>query len=198
MGPQVYNLGTVDKSMSPGEVGPPDMEADFIFYFHMKKYFFPSCSFAESFCSSASARCQMNLSGLCWTKAATSSMVVVWWSNVARVIYFYPLSPLPKLRNLLTHFCTNLVPGASFSCRWSNWSSTGIAAYFPTVIWSKCMFRHKTSFPWYFTLSCSNFTGICFATFCIIFVQKKIINLVRAFKRIRRLSRRTSSGPPCK
>ena len=27
-------------------------------------------------------------------------------------------STVPKLRNLLTHFCTNLLPGASFSCRW--------------------------------------------------------------------------------
>ena len=27
------------------------------------------------------------------------------------------LSTVPKLRNLLTHFCTNLLPGAGFSCR---------------------------------------------------------------------------------
>ena len=27
------------------------------------------------------------------------------------------LATVPKLRNFLTHFCTNLLPGASFSCR---------------------------------------------------------------------------------
>ena len=27
------------------------------------------------------------------------------------------LATVPKLRNLLTHFCTDLLPGASFSCR---------------------------------------------------------------------------------
>ena len=34
------------------------------------------------------------------------------------------------------------------------------------------MSRHKTYFPWYFTSSCTEFTGICFATFCTTFVQK--------------------------
>ena len=38
---------------------------------------------------------------------------VVWWSTSPGDLL---PSTVPKLRNLLTHFCTNLLPGASFSC----------------------------------------------------------------------------------
>ena len=55
------------------------------------------------------------LFGLCWTEAATCSMVT------CCLVVDFPgdllSSTVPKLRNLLTHFCTNLLPGASFSCR---------------------------------------------------------------------------------
>ena len=52
------------------------------FYLHMNKYFFPSWSFAELFYWRTCARCQMDLSGLCWTETATCSIVVVWWSDL--------------------------------------------------------------------------------------------------------------------
>ena len=39
---------------------------------------------------------------------------VVWWSTSPGDLL---VSTVPKLRNLLNHFCTNLLPGVSFSCR---------------------------------------------------------------------------------
>ena len=93
------------------------MKEDFIDFIFTRINVFPSWSFAESFSWCACAWWQMGLFGLCWTEAATCSMVGVWWSDVARVTYFYPLSP-----NYETfwpiYVSTDLLPGASFSCRW--------------------------------------------------------------------------------
>ena len=96
------------------------------FYLHMNKYFFfmilrrvvlltPDMPDAKwTFPGSAGRRRQLAR----W-----------WWSGGLTYPGDLHLSTVPKLRNLLTHFCTSLLPGASLVADFSNWSSTGIAAY---------------------------------------------------------------------
>ena len=52
------------------------------FYLHMNKYFFLHDPSQSRSTGARYARCQMDLSGLCWTKVATCSIVVVWWSDL--------------------------------------------------------------------------------------------------------------------
>ena len=147
------NLGTVDTSKSPGEVGhqttghhrescrlrpaEPEKVHDLAsgtgasaerlskdhegrlhrFYFHMNEYFFlhdpsqrrstdaPVPDAKWTFPGSAGRRRQLAR----W-----------WWSGGPTSPGDLLLSTVPKLRNLLTNFCTNLVPGVSFSCRCFN------------------------------------------------------------------------------
>ena len=55
-----------------------------IFYLHMNTYFFLHDPSQSRSTDARYARCQMDLSGLCWTEAATCSIVVVWWSGIQR------------------------------------------------------------------------------------------------------------------
>ena len=63
------------------------------------------------------ARCQMDLTGLCWTEAATCSIVVVWWSDLPWWLTFIHC---PQITKLVDQFLYQLTPRVIFSCRCFN------------------------------------------------------------------------------
>ena len=79
----------------------------------------------------ACARCQiMDLFGLCWTEATTCSMVtccLVSGSRLPLVTYFHPLSP--NYETCWPISVPTYSQGQVSVAYFSNWSSTGIAAY---------------------------------------------------------------------
>ena len=67
--------------------------------------------FAGSFFWRTCARCQMDLSGLCWTVAATCSIVVVWWSDLHWWLTFIHCHQITKL---VDPFLNQLTPRGKF------------------------------------------------------------------------------------
>ena len=83
------------------------------FYLHMNKYFFYSWSFAESFywrpiCPMFFGLCFF---GLCWTEAATCSIVVVWWSDLP---WWPTFIHCPQITKLVDPFLYQLNPRGKF------------------------------------------------------------------------------------
>ena len=87
------------------------------FYLHMNKYFFPSWS-------SQGRSTDAPVPDAKWTFPGSAGwrqqLARLWWSGDPTYPGDLLLSTVTKLRNLLTHFCTNLLPGVSFSCRCLN------------------------------------------------------------------------------
>ena len=91
-----------------------------IFYFHMNTYFFFMILRRVVLLTPDMPDAKWTFPGSAGRKRQLARL---WWSGGPTYPGDLLLSTVPKLRNLLTHFCTNLLPGASFSCRFfSNWS----------------------------------------------------------------------------
>ena len=81
------------------------------FYLHINKYFFSFMILRSHSTDARYARCQMDLSGLCWTEAATCSIVVVWWSDLPWWLTFIHCHQITKL---VDPFLYQLTPRGKF------------------------------------------------------------------------------------